>query len=140
MPPPPSPADQTTPLRPLLLPIPPCPPCPRQEAPENQARTPCGVSSRAEATTNARWGRNGPATCFTRDLSRLPTKADGAHYDALLHGSIAQSCRLDALIPALLDRPMAEVFTIEHAVLWIGTYELQHCLDVPLRVVINECD
>jgi transcription antitermination protein NusB len=24
-------------------------------------------------------------------------------------------------------------------VLWIGAYELQHCLDVPLRVVINEC-
>jgi N utilization substance protein B len=39
----------------------------------------------------------------------------------------------------MLDRPMAEVSPIEHAVLWIGTYELTHCLDVPLRVVINEC-
>ena len=23
--------------------------------------------------------------------------------------------------------------------LWIGTYEMQHCLDVPWRVVLNEC-
>ena len=23
--------------------------------------------------------------------------------------------------------------------LWIGTYEMLHCLDVPWRVVINEC-
>ncbi len=23
--------------------------------------------------------------------------------------------------------------------LWIGAYELQHCLDVPWRVVLNEC-
>jgi N utilization substance protein B len=34
---------------------------------------------------------------------------------------------------------MAEVSPIEHGVLWIGAYELKHCLDVPLRVVINEC-
>ena len=75
---------------------------------------------------------------FTRDLSGFH-KADSAHYDALLHGSIAQSAELDALILPMLDRPMAEVSPIEHAVLWIGAYELQHCLDVPLRVVINEC-
>ena len=75
---------------------------------------------------------------FTRDLSGFH-KADSAHYDALLHGSIAQSAELDALILPMLDRPMAEVSPIEHAVLWIGAYELQHCLDAPLRVVINEC-
>jgi N utilization substance protein B len=23
--------------------------------------------------------------------------------------------------------------------MWIGAYELQHCLDVPWRVVLNEC-
>jgi len=23
--------------------------------------------------------------------------------------------------------------------MWIGVYEFQHCLDVPWRVVINEC-
>ena len=75
---------------------------------------------------------------FTRDLSGFH-KADSAHYDALLHGCIAQAIELDAAIAPMLDRPMAEVSPIEHAVLWIGTYELTHCLDVPLRVVINEC-
>jgi len=74
---------------------------------------------------------------FTRDLSGFH-KADSAHYDALLHGCIAQAADLDAVIGPMLDRPMAEVSPIEHAVLWIGTYELKHCLDVPLRVVINE--
>jgi N utilization substance protein B len=34
---------------------------------------------------------------------------------------------------------MAEISPIEHAVLWIGAYEMQYCLDIPWRVVINEC-
>jgi len=34
---------------------------------------------------------------------------------------------------------LVELSPIEHAVLWIGAYELQHCLDVPWRVVLNEC-
>ncbi len=75
---------------------------------------------------------------FTRDLSGFH-KADSAHYDALLHGCIAQAASLDAALLPMLDRPMAEVSPIEHGVLWIGAYELKHCLDVPLRVVINEC-
>lgn len=75
---------------------------------------------------------------FTRDLVGFH-KADSAHYDALLHGCIEQAAALDAAILPLLDRPMAEISPVEHAVLWIGTYELSHCLDVPYRVVINEC-
>ena len=34
---------------------------------------------------------------------------------------------------------MAEISPIEHGILWIGTYEFRHALDVPWRVVINEC-
>lgn len=85
-------------------------------------------------------GRNEAADIdqFTRDLSGFH-KCDSAHYDALLHGCIAQGAELDEAIAPLLDRPMAEVSPIEHGVLWIGVYELKHCLDVPLRVVINEC-
>jgi len=33
---------------------------------------------------------------------------------------------------------MEEISPIEHACMWIGVYEFQHCLDVPWRVVINE--
>ncbi|QKO22169.1 transcription antitermination factor NusB [Rhodoferax sp. BAB1] len=75
---------------------------------------------------------------FTRDLSGF-SKADAAHYDALLHGCVAQADALDRLITPLLDRKLAELSPIEHAVMWIGAYEMQHCLDVPWRVVLNEC-
>ena len=75
---------------------------------------------------------------FTRDLVGFH-KADSAHYDALLLGCIADAKALDAAITPLLDRPMAEISPVEHAVLWIGTYEFKNCLDVPYRVVINEC-
>ena len=75
---------------------------------------------------------------FTRDLIGFH-KADAAHFDALLHGCIETGDGLDALITPHLDRKLAEVSPIEHGVLWIGAYELQNCLDVPWRVVINEC-
>ena len=75
---------------------------------------------------------------FTRDLAGFH-KADAAHYDALLHGSIEAAHQLDALIVPLLDRKLEEISPIEHAVMWIGVYEFQNCLDVPWRVVLNEC-
>lgn len=75
---------------------------------------------------------------FTRDLVGFH-KADSAHYDALLHGCIESADVLDGHILPLLDRKMAEISPVEHAILWIGTYEFTHCLDVPYRVVINEC-
>jgi transcription antitermination protein NusB len=75
---------------------------------------------------------------FTRDLAGF-RKADALHYDALLHGCIEESAELDALILPLLDRKMEQISPIEHGVMWIGAYEFQHCLDVPWRVVLNEC-
>ena len=75
---------------------------------------------------------------FTRDLVGFH-KADSAHYDAQLHGCITDATSLDASITRLLDRPMTEISPVEHAILWIGVYEFKNCLDVPYRVVINEC-
>ncbi len=75
---------------------------------------------------------------FTRELAGFH-KADSVHYDALLHGAIASAGEMDALITPLLDRKMSEISPIEHAVMWIGVYEFQHCPDVPWRVVLNEC-
>ncbi len=85
-------------------------------------------------------GRNELASidAFTRDLVGFH-KADAAHFDALLHGCVADCTALDADLMPLLDRPMAEISPVEHAVLWIGAYEFKNCLDVPYRVVINEC-
>ncbi len=75
---------------------------------------------------------------FTRDLAGF-NKADSAHFDALLRGCVKNSIALDAAISPLLDRPIGEISPIEHAVMWIGVYEFQNCLDVPWRVVLNEC-
>ena len=75
---------------------------------------------------------------FTRDLAGFH-KADSAHYDALLHGCIELADDLDALIVPLLDRRLADISPVERGCMWIGAYELQHCLDVPWRVVLNEC-
>jgi transcription antitermination protein NusB len=75
---------------------------------------------------------------FTRDLAGFH-KADSAHYDALLHGCIAEAAGLDAQILPLLDRKLEEISPIERAIMWIGVYEFRHCADVPWRVVLNEC-
>ena len=85
-------------------------------------------------------GHNEPTAIdhFTRDLSGFH-KADAVHYDALLHGCIADVDLQNALIEPLLDRKLTELSPIEHAVMWIGVYEFRNCLDVPWRVVINEC-
>ena len=85
-------------------------------------------------------GRNEAAAvdAFTRGLAGFH-KADSVHYDALLHGCIDQAGELDALIVPQLDRKLGEISPIEHAVMWIGAYEFQHCPDVPWRVVLNEC-
>lgn len=85
-------------------------------------------------------GRNAVADidAFTRDLAGF-SKADEPHFAALLRGCTARAGELDTMLLPLLDRPLAEISPIEHAVMWIGAYEFGHCLDVPWRVVLNEC-
>jgi len=85
-------------------------------------------------------GRNPVAEIdlFTRDLAGF-AKCDPLHFDALLGGCVGQSAALDALILPRLDRKLEHLSPIEHAVMWIGVYEFQHCPDVPWRVVLNEC-
>ncbi|WP_088280951.1 transcription antitermination factor NusB [Ideonella sp. A 288] len=65
-------------------------------------------------------------------------KCDRAHFDALLHGCIAEASAIDATLTRHVDRRTTDLSPVEHGVLMIGTYELTHCLDIPYRVVINE--
>jgi N utilization substance protein B len=65
-------------------------------------------------------------------------KADRAHFDALLHGCIAEASVLDAVLAKFVDRKTTELSPVEHGVLMIGAYELKHCLDIPYKVAINE--
>lgn len=63
---------------------------------------------------------------------------DQPHFEALLHGCIAQATTLDAALARHVDRPTADLSPVEHAALMIGAYELANCIEIPYRVVINE--
>ena len=65
-------------------------------------------------------------------------KADAEHFAALLYGAIKDSVALREAFAPLIDRGVAELSPIEHAVLLIGAYELKNNMDIPYRVVINE--
>ena len=65
-------------------------------------------------------------------------KCDSVHFDALLHGCIAEAADLDAALARHVDRKTTELSPVEHGVLLIGVYELKHCIDIPYRVAINE--
>ena len=65
-------------------------------------------------------------------------KCDSAHFDALLHGCIAQAVDLDAALALHVDRKTTELSPVEHGVLLIGVYELKYCIDIPYKVAINE--
>ena len=67
---------------------------------------------------------------FTRELTGFH-KGDGAHFDAVFHGCVQNAAALDALIVPKLDRGLQEISPIEHACMWIGVYELQHCPSCP---------
>jgi transcription antitermination protein NusB len=88
-----------------------------------------------------RWQLN---ACEWQDLvQEFAGDADMARADAEYFRSlIADICRthheLDAALAPLLDRKPTELDPIEHALLLIGSYELQHRPEVPFRVVINE--
>jgi N utilization substance protein B len=65
-------------------------------------------------------------------------KADADHFAVLLYGAIKDSVALREAFAPLIDRGVAELSPIEHAVLLIGAFELKNNLDIPYRVVINE--
>jgi N utilization substance protein B len=72
-----------------------------------------------------------------RELEEF-NKCDRLHFDALLGGCIEQRAVLDQHLAQFLDRALEELSPVEHAVLWVGAYELVNCLDVPYKVAINE--
>lgn len=66
-------------------------------------------------------------------------RADPAYFDTLLHGVIEHAHELTLALVPHLDRPIAQLDPVEHAVLLLGAYELQHEASVPWRVIVNEC-
>ena len=73
---------------------------------------------------------------FTKDDEHR--RVDKALFRQLVREVIDCSEDLDSEIGTLSDRPVSQLDPVEHGILLIGIYELQHRLDVPYRVVINE--
>jgi N utilization substance protein B len=65
-------------------------------------------------------------------------RADAGYFQELIAAITASHAELDAALSPLLDRSPALLDPVEHALLLIGSYELQHRPEVPFRVVINE--
>ena len=65
-------------------------------------------------------------------------EVDPEYFEQLLQGVVEGAGELDAMLAAWLDRPVAQLDPVEHAVLLIGVQELRQHLDVPYRVVLNE--
>ncbi len=65
-------------------------------------------------------------------------KVDVAFFRELLAGTVAAASGLRTDIAPLIDRPVAALSPVEHAVLLLGAYELKCRPEIPYRVAINE--
>ncbi|WP_155999236.1 transcription antitermination factor NusB [Thioalkalivibrio sp. ALJ16] len=65
-------------------------------------------------------------------------KADAEYFRELLIGVTRDREALDARMEPYLGRPLAQLDPVEHALLWLGQWELAERIEVPYRVVINE--
>ncbi len=72
------------------------------------------------------------------DLEDPQEELDLAYFQTLAQAILQDTNRLDALLIPHLDRPVAQLDPIEHAILLLGCYELTQCPDLPWRVAINE--
>lgn len=64
---------------------------------------------------------------------------DTEYFGELLHEIPANLNDIQAAFEPLLDRKLSDLDPIELSLLRMGVYELQHRIDVPYKVVINEC-
>jgi transcription antitermination protein NusB len=63
---------------------------------------------------------------------------DSEYFVQLLQGVVEGAAELDAMLGEWIDRPVAQLDPVEHAVLMIGLQELRQHPEVPYRVVLNE--
>ena len=63
---------------------------------------------------------------------------DEDHFVELVTQVIARNEQITTALKPFVDRPLEQLDPVEAAILMVGIYELQHRLDIPYRVVINE--
>lgn len=85
------------------------------------------------------WKANAPhdIAARTRATNAMHTVHIG-YYHEMMREIPEQIETLDALISQHLDRDINKLDTVEHAILLIGTYELQNRFEIPYKVVLDE--
>ena len=66
-------------------------------------------------------------------------RVDQPYFDEQFPAISNSQADLEKKIDALIDRPLEQLDPVELAILLIGVYELESRVDIPYRVVINEC-
>lgn len=65
-------------------------------------------------------------------------RADAAYFEELLRGVVNEATELTLRLVPHIDRPIAQLDPVEHAILLLGAYELSAHAEVPWKVVVNE--
>ena len=65
-------------------------------------------------------------------------RADLGYFRELIAAIAPHREALDTRLAQLSEIPPAQLDPIEHAVLWLGLYELTSCMDLPYRVALAE--
>jgi len=66
-------------------------------------------------------------------------RVDQEFFDEQLPAIIKAQELLEQTIDELIDRPLEQLDPVEFGILLIGTYELESRIEIPYKVVINEC-
>ena len=66
------------------------------------------------------------------------SKVDIEYFRDILYGVPKSVSELDEQLAPILSRRIEGITPVEQAILRLGAYELNHRIDVPYRVVINE--
>ncbi len=66
-------------------------------------------------------------------------RVDQEYFDEQLPAIIKAQGALEKTIDGLIDRPLEQLDPVELGILLIGTYELESRIEIPYKVVINEC-
>ncbi len=64
--------------------------------------------------------------------------ADSDYFSDALRFIIKEYQQLDSLIKPYSEIDLKQLDPVEHAVLWLASYELSQRIDIPYKVVINE--
>jgi N utilization substance protein B len=66
-------------------------------------------------------------------------RVDQPYFDEQFPAISNSQDELEKKVDELIDRPLKQLDPVELAILLIGVYELESRIDIPYRVVINEC-